>query len=86
MGEELHIREQGVDGCDHVDVCPHSCRIGCRAYRPRVDRDALLKLADDMDATAERFLSDQTMLEVRAVALMRRYATAVRGACGAYHG
>ena len=51
-----------------------------------VDRDALLALANDMDASADRFLLDQSMLEMKAVGLMRRYATAVRVACGAYHG
>ena len=86
MCSEVYTREPGVERCEHAEVRPHSCRMGCRAYKPMVDRDALLKLADDMDDSADRFLLDQSMLEVKAVGLMRRYATAVRVACGAYHG
>lgn len=47
-GDAVFISETGVEDCEHATVCEHACRTWCRAYRPRVDRDALLALADEM--------------------------------------
>lgn len=53
MTDEVYIREPGVEDCEHLDVCEHACRMWCRSYKPRVDRDALLRLAKHLDAEAE---------------------------------
>lgn len=52
MTDEVYIREPGVEDCEHLEVCEHACRMWCRSYSPRVDRDALLKLADEIDREA----------------------------------
>ena len=49
MSDEV-LREPGVERCEHVDVCEHACRMGCMSYRPMVDREALLELADEIDS------------------------------------
>lgn len=53
MTDEVYIREPGVEDCEHLEVCEHACRMWCRSYKPRVDRDALLRLAKSLDARAE---------------------------------
>lgn len=47
-----------------------------------VDRDALLELADEMDAAADRLLEEPELI-VGAVGLMRCYAYGIRKALGA---
>lgn len=49
MTDEVYMRETGVEDCEYLEVCEHACRTGCRAYKPRVDRDALLRIAEDLD-------------------------------------
>lgn len=46
-----------------------------------VDRDALLKLADEIDANGDRLLADSSLL-VGAIGLMRCYANSIREALG----
>ena len=53
MTDAIFIREPGVEDCEHLEVCEHACRMWCRSYKPRVDRDALMKLAKNLDAQAE---------------------------------
>lgn len=53
-GDAVFISETGVEDCEHATVCEHACRTWCRAYRPRVDRDALLELADEMGRVRSR--------------------------------
>ena len=55
MGKEVYIREPGVDDCEHLGVCEHACRMGCRAYKPRVDVDMLLELADICESTGDMY-------------------------------
>lgn len=49
MTDEVYMRETGVEDCEYLEVCEHACRTGCRAYKPRVDRDALLALAKELE-------------------------------------
>ena len=49
MSDEV-LREPGVERCEHADVCEHACRMWCMSYRPIVDREALAKLADEIDS------------------------------------
>lgn len=49
MPREIYMREPGVENCAHAEVCEHACRMGCKAYEPRVDRESLLALADEIE-------------------------------------
>lgn len=49
----IYIREPGVENCAHAEVCEHACRMGCKAYEPRVDRESLLELADEIRGLVE---------------------------------
>lgn len=49
------LREPGVERCEHGDVCEHACRMWCRAYKPRVDRDALLEQVEELEKCAYYF-------------------------------
>lgn len=53
MTDEVFIREIGVEDCEYLEVCEHACRARCRSYEPRIDREALLRLAKNLDAQAE---------------------------------
>lgn len=53
MSRGIYIREPGVENCAHAEVCEHACRMGCKAYEPRVDRESLLGLADEMQGHAD---------------------------------
>lgn len=52
-GDAVFISETGVEDCEHATVCEHACRTWCRAYRPRVDRDALLELVKELELGAQ---------------------------------
>ena len=78
MTDEVFIREPGVEGCEHLDVCEHACRMWCRSYKPRVDRDALLKLADEMEIDGAGALDDDDWCKP----LLVEYAQRIRKALG----
>lgn len=67
------LREPGVERCEHVDVCEHACRMWCRAYKPRVDRESLLELVDEIEA-------DEVTYSVSAQYVLDGYARRIREA------
>ena len=63
--------------CEHKEICD-CCDIDpedCGYYKPTVDRDALLEIADDLDAI-HPWDTEQ------AVSIMEEMAQLIRKACG----
>lgn len=85
MSDEV-FREPGVERCEHVDVCEHDCRMGCRAYKPMVDREALLRIAQVL-ASADKSECEGCILEdsgchICVVGVEHEIASRIRQAIG----
>lgn len=79
-------KERTCYDCQYCRVCGARRECGdtawcCSTYSPYIDREALLKIADEIDADGDKLLEDESLL-VGAVGLMHCYANSIREALG----
>lgn len=65
-----------------ADGCEHACRMGCRAYEPRVDWESLLAVADEMERKASNWDVTHGDIPLVHAGYLIGYADRIREALG----